>query len=98
MIIKLRNLTCQKGMMLESHKKLTHLLIQTGHGVPIGGTDNSWTQLRTAYGLNPIPPTTHSFPDALREIQILIEDTGFDILVGFPLEFNSQTENSTKNK
>jgi heterodisulfide reductase subunit C len=83
-IIKLRNLASQKGYIMQPHKNLTYLLIQTGHGVPLGGTDNNWTKLRAAYGLEPIPPTTHSHPEAVDEIQTLVKDLKFDKLVGYP--------------
>jgi heterodisulfide reductase subunit C2 len=83
-IIKLRNMATQKGKMMAPHKQLTYLLIQTGHGVPIGGTDNNWTKMRAAYGLPPLPPTTHSHPEAIKEIETLVKDTKFDKLVGFP--------------
>ncbi len=83
-IIKLRNLASQKGYIMDAHKKLTYLLIDTGHGVPIGGTDNNWTKLRAAYGLEPIPPTTHSHPEAIEDIKTLVKDLHFDKLVGYP--------------
>lgn len=85
-IIKLRNMATQKGYILTPHRNLTHILIQTGHGVPLGGTDNNWTKLRASYGLEPIPPTVHSHPEAVKEIQVLIEDLKFDKLVGYPPE------------
>lgn len=83
-IVKLRNMASKRGYMLPAHKALTHFLIQTGHGVPIGGTDNNWTKLRVAYGLSPIPPTTHSDPQAVKDIEVLVKDIGFDKLVGWP--------------
>jgi heterodisulfide reductase subunit C len=83
-IIKLRNLAVQKGYILSPHRALTHLLIDTGHGVPLGGKDNQWTKLRESYGLDPIPPTTHSHDDAIREVQQLVADLKFDKMVGYP--------------
>jgi heterodisulfide reductase subunit C len=85
-IIKLRNLASQKGYMKASHKALTHILMQTGHGVPLGGTDNNWTKLRESYGLKPIPPTTHSHPEDVKGIEELCKDLKFDKLVGYPPE------------
>jgi heterodisulfide reductase subunit C2 len=85
-IIKLRNLASRKGFMKPAHKGLTHVLIKTGHGVPIGGTDNNWTKLRASYGLSPIPPTTHSHPECIEDIETLVKSTKFDKLVGFPPE------------
>jgi heterodisulfide reductase subunit C2 len=83
-ILKLRNLASQKGYMMKAHKDLSYLLIQTGHGVPLGAADSNWAKLRVSYGLNPVPPTTHSFPAAVKEVQTLIEDLKFDKLVGYP--------------
>ncbi|UYP46917.1 H(2):CoB-CoM heterodisulfide,ferredoxin reductase subunit C [Candidatus Lokiarchaeum ossiferum] len=83
-IIKLRNLAVRKGNMLESHKQLSHVLIQTGHGVPLGNADNQWAKLRMSCGLSPLPPTTHMHPEAIEEIAILVKKTHFDKLVGYP--------------
>ena len=82
-IVKLRNLAIKKGYILAPHKALTHLLIEKGHGVPLGGTDNNWTKLREQYGLDPIPPTTHKCKEAVDEVKALIEDNKFDKLVGY---------------
>ncbi len=80
-IIKLRNLATQKGKILEPHKALTHVLIDTGHGVPIN--DKKWSDLRESYDLNPLPPTTHSHPDAVKEIQTIVKSLKFDKLVDY---------------
>jgi heterodisulfide reductase subunit C len=82
-IVKLRNLAIQKGYILSPHKALTHLLIDTGHGVPIGGKENNWTKLRESYGLDPLPPTTHKHDEALSEVQTLVAEVKFDKLVGY---------------
>jgi heterodisulfide reductase subunit C len=82
-IIKLRNLACQKGYMMPGHKGLTHMFIDTGHGVPLGGADSNWAKLREAYGLPPVPPTTHSSEEGLKECQTLTKEIGFDDLVGY---------------
>lgn len=80
-IIKLRNLATQKGNILDPHKALTHILIDTGHGVPIN--DKKWNDLRESYDLNPVPPTTHAHPDAVKEIQTLVKSLKFDKLVDY---------------
>lgn len=82
-IIKIRNLAVQNGNMLLPHKGLSHILIKTGHGVPIGGTDNQWTNLRVSYGLSPLPPTTHTHPEDIEEIKLLVKETKFDKLVDY---------------
>lgn len=82
-ILKIRNLAAQQGHMLETHKQLSHILIQTGHGVPIGGTENKWTKLRESYGLSPLPPTTHQHPEDIDEIAQLVKILKFDKIVGY---------------
>ncbi|MBD3350655.1 MAG: CoB--CoM heterodisulfide reductase subunit C, partial [Candidatus Lokiarchaeota archaeon] len=85
-IIMLRNLATQKGFIRPSHKGLTHMLIDTGHGVPIpeGEGGEKWRKLRESYDLPSLPPTVHSEPGALEEIQTLCESTEFGILVEYP--------------
>jgi heterodisulfide reductase subunit C len=80
-IIKLRNLATQKGKILDPHKTLTHLLINTGHGVPIN--DKKWNDLREAYDLDAVPPTVHAHPEAVKEIQTLVKSLKFDKLVDY---------------
>ena len=62
---------------------MTHVLIDTGHGVPIGKKGEKWSQLRESYDLNPLPPTTHSHPKAVKEIQTLVKSLEFDKLVEY---------------
>ena len=79
-IIKLRNMAAQRHHMRQGHVDLSKVLINTGHGVPIN--DNT-IKLREALGLPGKPPTTHSFPDAIKDIQTLVQSLGFDKLVGW---------------
>ena len=84
-ILKLRNLSSQRGFMKPPHVGLTRVLFKTGHGVPLGGDETSpWAKLRESYGLTPIPPTTHSHPDAVKEVEEVMKATEFDKLVGYP--------------
>ncbi len=80
MIIFLRNIAVQRGIMQAPHKALCGFLYKTGHGVPIN--DEKWNKLRESYDLSSIPPTTHNFPEAEEEIRTLIKSTEFDKLVG----------------
>jgi len=84
-IIMLRNLATQKGYMKSPHKALSHMLIDTGHGVPIaaGEGGDKWRDLRKSYDLPPMPPTTHSHPESVDEIQTLIKSLKFDELVEY---------------
>ncbi|MCP4764132.1 MAG: CoB--CoM heterodisulfide reductase subunit C [archaeon] len=87
-IIKIRNLATQKGYMMASHKGLSHMLIKTGHGVPIaeGPGGEPWRNFRESFNLSPLPPTTHSHPEAVDDIKTLIKSLKFDKLVDFKEE------------
>jgi heterodisulfide reductase subunit C len=67
--------------MRPEHKGVSHKFIKTGHAVPID--DEKWKQLRESLGLPPLPPTVHSYPKALNEVQKLLKKTGFDKLVEY---------------
>lgn len=67
--------------MKPEHKGVSHKLIETGHAVPID--DEKWSKMREELGLSPLPPTTHSYPKAVKEIQHIIKKTGFDKLVNY---------------
>ena len=95
-IIKLRNLATQKGKILAPHKGLTHILIDTGHGVPIN--DKKWSDLRESYDLNPLPPTVHSHPKAVKEIQTIVKSLKFDKLVGYEAPKKSKKKEAKPEK
>jgi heterodisulfide reductase subunit C len=79
MIIKLRNIAVEEGYILDNHLNLADkIFYETGHGVNANQPDQQkWRDLRESYGLPPLPPTVHSYPDALKECQELMEITGF---------------------
>jgi heterodisulfide reductase subunit C len=80
-IVKMaRNVAAQNGFMALNHKKTGSFVIKTGHGVPI---NDATKELRKRVGLDELPPTTHSFPEALEEVQKICEVTGFDDLIGY---------------
>ena len=56
------------------------MFYNTGHGVPIN--EEKWNKLREHYNLDSVPPTTHKFPNAEKEVQSLLRSTGFDKLTG----------------
>ncbi|MHA1719460.1 MAG: CoB--CoM heterodisulfide reductase subunit C [Promethearchaeota archaeon] len=99
-IIKLRNLATQRGYIKPAHKKVTEILANTGHGVPLGISNkeesNQWSLSRESYGLPKIPPTTHSHPEAVKEIQKLMQLTKFDKLVDLRLNIPDEKENHKK--
>ncbi len=78
-IIYLRNLAVQRGFIQEPHRALCKMFYNTGHGVPIN--EEKWNKLREYYKLSSIPPTTHKYPNAEKEVQDLLESTEFDKLV-----------------
>ena len=79
MIIKLRNIAVEEGYILDSHFGLAkNIFYATGHGVPANGEANKkWRDLRESYGLPPLPPTVHSYPEAVEECQNLMKAVGF---------------------
>lgn len=83
-IVKIaRNYAAKAGYMGKAHKMVGSFVLKTGHAVPI----NPATQdLRKAVGLDELPPTTHSFPGALEEVQKITKSTGFDGLIGYNWE------------
>ncbi|MGL4670563.1 MAG: CoB--CoM heterodisulfide reductase subunit C [Methanobacteriaceae archaeon] len=83
-IIKMaRNVAAQSGFMAPAHKATGSFVIKTGHGVPI---NDATKELRKRVGLGELPPTTHSNPEALEEVQKIMKATGFDNLIGYNWE------------
>ncbi|MHC1628815.1 MAG: CoB--CoM heterodisulfide reductase subunit C [Candidatus Nezhaarchaeales archaeon] len=77
-IIALRNMAAAKGFMLPRHKEISKYLIDYGHFVPINDANK---KRRIEVGLSELPPTVHSYPEALEEVKKLFEITGFKKLV-----------------
>jgi heterodisulfide reductase subunit C len=83
-IVKIvRNYAAQAGYMGPAHKMVGSFVIKTGHGVPI---NDDTKELRKRVGLGELPPTTHSFPGALEEVQTIMKATGFGELIGYNWE------------
>jgi heterodisulfide reductase subunit C len=83
-IIKMaRNEAAKAGYMADAHKATGSFVIKFGHGVPI---NDKTKELRKAIGLDELPPTVHSFPDALEEVQKICAACEFDKLIGFNME------------
>ena len=83
-IIKMaRNEAAKAGYMADAHKATGSFVIKFGHGVPI---NDKTKDLRKTIGLDELPPTVHSFPDALEEIQKICEACEFDKLIGFNMK------------
>ncbi len=77
-IILMRNMAVREGFMLPQHRKTSMKLIATGHAVPIN--DANMTK-REELGLDRVPPTVHSHPDALEQVQEIMRRTGFTALI-----------------
>ncbi|MDO8870030.1 MAG: CoB--CoM heterodisulfide reductase subunit C [Methanobacteriaceae archaeon] len=83
-VVKLaRNEAAKAGFMAPAHKMTGKFVIESGHGVPI---NDATMELRKRVGLGELPPTTHSFPEALEEVQTILKTTGFDSLIGYNWE------------
>ena len=83
-IIKMaRNEAAKAGYMADAHKATGSFVIKFGHGVPI---NDKTKDLRKTIGLDELPPTVHSFPDALEEVQKICEACEFDKLIGFNMK------------
>ncbi len=78
-IIALRNMAAARGFMLARHKEVAKYLVGFGHLVPINDPNK---RRRAELGLSEIPPTVHSYPEALEEVKRLLEITDFTKLVG----------------
>jgi len=78
-----RNYAAQAGYMAPAHKAVGSFVLKTGHGVPI---NDATMELRKRVGLDELPPTTHTFPEALEEVQTIIKTAGFDKLIGYNWE------------
>jgi heterodisulfide reductase subunit C len=79
-IKKARNIAAHAGYMAKPHKMTGVFVINTGHAVPINDAAKA---LRAKIGLSELPPTTHSYPEALEEVQKLCKITAFDELIGY---------------
>ncbi len=79
MILKLRNIAVEEGHILDPHFSLANkVFYETGHGVPANGEANKkWQDFRESFGLPPLPPTVHSYPEAVKECQDLMKSIGF---------------------
>lgn len=77
-LLKIRTIAVHNGIMLPAHKKVGQLVFNFGHAVPI---NDDTKEKRKALGLDEVPPTVHSFPDALDEVKKLLHIAGFDEIV-----------------
>lgn len=74
----MRNMAVEEGFMLPQHRKVSKKLLATGHAVPI---DEANQEIRKDLEIGEIPPTVHADPEALKQVQDIMEQTGFRELI-----------------
>ncbi|WP_292485407.1 CoB--CoM heterodisulfide reductase subunit C [Methanohalobium sp.] len=77
-IYKIRTVAVREGTMLSEHRKVSHLLLETGHAVPI---NEETKQKREQLGLDSLPETVSKHPKALDDVKIILKSCKFDELV-----------------
>jgi len=70
----LRNIAFENNHATKPHLYVSNLLFKFGHAVPI---NDDIKKVRKKLGLLEIPPTTHTYPEALEEVNKMCEATGF---------------------
>lgn len=75
-----RNEAAHAGYMADAHKATGRFVLETGHAVPI---NDKFKNLRKEIGLPEVPPTTHKYPEALKEVQDICKICEFDKLIGY---------------
>ncbi|MBN1786172.1 MAG: CoB--CoM heterodisulfide reductase subunit C [Candidatus Methanofastidiosa archaeon] len=74
-ILKIREEAYRKGKVLEPHRAVLRYIYRSGHAVPI---NPEVREKRMALGLSELPPTTHTFEEALLEVRRIMEDEGIE--------------------
>lgn len=76
-LIELRRLAVRKGLMLPEHRRVSELVLECGHAVPL---DEETKKKREELGLDPIPETVQKSKKALEEVRTLLTTCKFDEL------------------
>jgi heterodisulfide reductase subunit C len=77
-VLRIRESAVHRGIILEAHRKVAAMLMETGHAVPI---DENNTRKRQQLGMSGLPPTVHSMPEALKDVKLLLGSCGFEEIV-----------------
>ncbi|MBA1343456.1 MAG: CoB--CoM heterodisulfide reductase iron-sulfur subunit C [ANME-2 cluster archaeon] len=77
-ILAIREIAVHEGIMLPAHRKVSQLVLECGHAVPINDVVK---EKRERLGMDALPETVHKYPEALSEVQTLLGRCGFDKLV-----------------
>ena len=78
-VLRIREIAVRKGIILDTHRKVAGLLLETGHAVPI---DDDNIEKRKQLGLSELPSTVHSVPEALEDVKKLLKSCDFEEIVG----------------
>lgn len=76
-LLELRRLAVREGFMLPEHRKVSEMVLEYGHAVPL---DEETKKKREELGLDPIPETIQKYPKALEELKNLLKTCKFDEL------------------
>jgi len=74
----IRTIAVHEGVMLPAHRKVSQLVLEYGHAVPI---NDDVKKKRTKLKMDPIPGTVHKYQKALADVQTLLQSCEFDKLV-----------------
>ena len=77
-LLELRRLAVREGFMLPEHRKVSKMVLECGHAVPL---DEETKKKREELGLEPIPDTVQRYPEALEELKTLLKTCKFDKLI-----------------
>jgi heterodisulfide reductase subunit C len=77
-LLELRRLAVREGFMLPEHRKVSKMVLECGHAVPL---DEETKKKREELGLEPIPDTVQRYPEALEELKTLLKTCKFDELI-----------------
>ncbi|TGC09764.1 CoB--CoM heterodisulfide reductase subunit C [Methanolobus halotolerans] len=77
-VLMIRKVAVHEGIMHSEHRKVSELLLEHGHAVPI---DKDNREKRIKLGLNELPETVHKYAEELEEVKILLTSCGFDRLL-----------------
>jgi len=71
----IRNIAFAEGKGIQkAHVAVCGYLSKFGHAVPINAETK---EVRKKVGLNELPPTVHSYPEGLDEVNKIMDETGF---------------------
>nr|MDO8079994.1 CoB--CoM heterodisulfide reductase subunit C [Candidatus Freyarchaeota archaeon] len=74
----IRNLAFRSGVANPRHLAVCGYLFRFGHAVPI---NDETRVVRKKIGLDELPATVHKYPEGLKEVNKIVEETGFKKVV-----------------